>query len=245
MNDCAQGDLARTALAAKARKKRQTLRVKKREAAQATKPVANSSYKTNLSGFSRGQKLPKHFDELINNLRRVVYSPGFAQSEGITYSRAKSVSKNLFEILVTMLTHSDLISGQIGKPKGNGMDTTSHDALMLIHAKRYGRAIASSTWYRCIEILTRAGILDGKEVKVYGRDGVTVRSKASYKWFSQRFLASIGTFKDHIKASIKLAYNKALASGLCFTWMQYYPFRKPRNNSAPLFSGLESPPPLH
>ena len=70
-------------------------------------------------------------------------------------------------------------------------------------------------------MLKAMDIFSGKEIKAYGDDGTTVRSRASYKWLSKPFLQSIGVFTDNIMASIKESYQKALDKGLCFTYRQH------------------------
>ncbi|MGL5469668.1 MAG: hypothetical protein ACRDCT_16025, partial [Shewanella sp.] len=160
--------------------------------------------------------------------------------------------RKLFEIVVTMITTCDLMSGQVGKAKNIGMDTTSHDALMLAHAKRWGEAIPSSTWYRYIDMLKQAGVFTVQEVKVAIEDNATgeektIRSVASYKWLSSQFLQAIGAYTDTIRAQIKQAYQKAINNGLSFTWRVFkrqLPVKQ-RFTADMFFSQSTNPPQTH
>lgn len=207
----------------KARVKRQKLRTAKREAAYKVNTlgcaVGSNAYKSSLKGFKAPKaKLPRYFNEIINNARKFVYSSRFQiDNGGISRSLSDQSKRKLFEIIVTLLTTCDLVSGQVGKAKNIGMDTTSHDALMLAHAKRWGDAMPSSTWYRYIDILKQTGVFLIQEVKIAGEEK-TIRSVAAYKWLSAQFLQSIGVYTDSIRAQIRQAYQRALDKGLSFNW---------------------------
>jgi hypothetical protein len=207
----------------KSREKRQKLRSLKRAAASHVKTnqtaVGSNAYKESLEGFkSKNSRLPRYFNEVINNARRLIYSRKLdVDNGGVSRNMSERTKRRLFEIVVTMLTTCDLMSGQVGKAKNIGFDPTSHDALMLAHAKRWGEAIPSSTWYRYIDMLKLAGVFLVQEVKKADEEG-TVRSSAAYKWLSPQFLQWIGVYSDHIRAQIKLSYLKALDNGLSFTW---------------------------
>lgn len=235
---------------AKAKAKRRNLRDKKRQAASQVKShkknVGSSAYIASLDGFTKKNKLPAHFNELINNVRRFVFTRKLeVDSGGITQAMSSKVQAKLFEVLVTMLTTCDLVSGQIGKAKNIGMDTTSHDALMLQHAKRFGHAIPSSTWYRYIEILKSSGVLVVQEAKVASTEDNTVRSVAAYKWLSAKFLLAIGAYSDNIKAGIKAAYKKAIDKGLCFIWRKFKKQLPSKHRFTEELFPEYTPPPIH
>lgn len=208
----------------KARIKRQKLRSAKREAALHVKThktaVGANACKASLEGFKAlKSRLPRYFNEVINNARKLIYSRKFEIDEGgISRQMSELTKRKLFEIIVTLITSCDFMSGQIGKAKNIGMDTTSHDALMLAHAKRWGYAMPSSTWYRYIDMLKQAGVFVVEEVKIAGESEKTIRSVAAYKWLSTQFLQAIGAYTDTIRAQIKQAYQKAVNNGLSFTW---------------------------
>ncbi|MGE4262166.1 hypothetical protein [Shewanella sp.] len=214
--------------------------------ALANSPIGPQSYEASLDGFKGRNKkrLPRHFDQLFSNLRRLVYSRKIVVDDGcVSQTPPGKVLRNTFEILVTLLTICDLKSGQIGKPQVGGMDTTSHERLMELHAIRFGRALTSSTWYRYIDALKRAGIYSVKEVRVEGDVPGTMRSRAAYKWLSQSFLHAIGTAQDNIRASIDLAYRKAVAAGREFHYRVVLRKRENGNQTLPdLFGGMFSPP---
>ncbi len=216
----------------KARIKRQKLRSAKREAALHVKnhktAVGSNAYKASLEGFkARGARLPRYFNDVINNARKLIYSRKLEVDEGgISRAMSERTKRKLFEIVVTMITTCDLLTGQVGMAKNIGFDTTSHDSLMLAHAKRWGEAIPSSTWYRYIDILKKSGVFTVQEVKVAIDDNSigeekTIRSVAAYKWLSTQFLLAIGVYSDTIRAQIKQAYQRAVAKGLSFTWRVY------------------------
>ena len=119
--------------------------------------------------------------------------------------------------------------------------TIKHDALMLEHAKRFESSMCSTSWYDYILILKDKNVFSGREIKVHGSDGVTVRSVASYKWLSNVFLRKIGVYKDAIMASIKLAYQKAIDNGRSFVWRQHNSPVNP-TPSDDLFSSHSSSP---
>ncbi|NSM26891.1 hypothetical protein HT094_22600 [Shewanella sp. ZOR0012] len=217
----------------KARIKRQKLRSAKREAALHVKKhktaVGSNAYKASLEGFkAKGARLPRYFNEVINNARKLIYSRKLEVDEGgISRAMSERTKRKLFEIVVTMITTCDLLTGQVGMAKNFGFDTTSHDALMLAHAKRWGEAIPSSTWYRYIDMLKKLGVFTVQEVKIAVEDNSaageekTIRSVAAYKWLSSRFLQAIGAYSDTIRAQIKQAYQRAISKGLSFTWRVY------------------------
>jgi hypothetical protein len=238
--------------AQKAKQKRQILRAKKRQTATLVKTqnkaVGSSAYIASIDGFSKKKaKLPRYFNELINNTRRLIYGHYLdVDSGGVTRTIPEKTKKKMFEIAVTLLTTCDLVSGQIGKPKNIGMDTTSHDALMLQHAKRWGDPIPSSTWYRYIDLLKQVGAFRVEEVKIAEAEN-TVRSVAAYKWLSAQFLQSIGAYKDYIRAAIKLSNIKAVKNGLSFKWREFKKklTTKQRKTNDMFNVASVSPPPVH
>ena len=237
----------------KARIKRQKLRSAKREAALHVKThktaVGANAYKASLEGFKAlKSRLPRYFSEVINNARKLIYSRKFEIDEGgISRQMSELTKRKLFEIIVTLITSCDFMSGQIGKAKNIGMDTTSHDALMLAHAKRWGYAMPSSTWYRYIGMLKQAGVFVVEEVKIAGETEKTIRSVAAYKWLSTQFLQAIGAYTDTIRAQIKQAYQKAVNNGLSFTWRVFkrqLPVKQ-RFTADMFFSQSTNPPQTH
>ena len=220
-NDIVSEQLAIKALRAKSRKSRRHLREKRRNAANQVKlnKVDISAYKATLDGFAKKNKLPNHFNEIFNEARKFAYTKKeYVDNKGVTRSLSSRGQRKLLEVLVVLLTNCDFLSGQVGLAKKQHMDTISHDAFMLQHAKRFGYAISSSSWYRYIEILKTMKIFSGEAIRLFSKDYKTVRSESSYKWLSKAFLMRLGVFKDHIRASIKLAYQKATSKGLCFIW---------------------------
>ncbi len=218
--------LAIKLLREKSRDKRKMLREKRRAAAgfvsQMKKAVGTSDYRASNKGFIKQHKLPAHFKPLINGMRQYVYSQyQYIDKNGVTHSLTRRGKRKLFEILIVLITSCDFMSGQIGKPLAAHMDTTKHDAFMLEHAKRFGYSISSSTWYRYIYMLKSMNIFNGREIKLHGVDGLTIRSEASYKWLSTEFLRAVGVYRDTIWASIKVAYQKALDNGRSFVWRQH------------------------
>lgn len=242
----------------KARIKRQKLRSAKRAAALHVKnhktAVGANAFKASLDGFKvKNARLPRYFNEVINNARQLIYRGQLEIDEGgISRKMSERTKRKLFEIVVTMITTCDLMSGQVGKAKNIGMDTTSHDALMLAHAKRWGIAVPSSTWYRYIDMLKQAGVFTVQEVKVAIEDNATseektIRSVAAYKWLSARFLQAIGAYTDTIRAQIKQAYQKAINNGLSFTWRVFkrqLPVKQ-RFTADMFFSQSTNPPQTH
>lgn len=243
----------------KARIKRQKLRSAKRAAALHVKnhktAVGANAFKASLDGFKvKNARLPRYFNEVINNARQLIYRGQLEINEGgISRKMSERTKRKLFEIVVTMITTCDLMSGQVGKAKNIGMDTTSHDALMLAHAKRWGEAIPSSTWYRYIDMLKLAGVFVVQEVKIAshtenaGETEKTIRSVASYKWLSSQFLQAIGAYTDTIRAQIKQAYQKAINNGLSFTWRVFkrqLPVKQ-RFTADMFFSQSTNPPQTH
>ncbi|MEI8616448.1 hypothetical protein P4S54_23395 [Shewanella sp. PP-He15 brown] len=237
----------------KARIKRQKLRSAKREAALHVKThktaVGANACKASLEGFKAlKSRLPRYFNEVINNARKLIYSRKFEIDEGgISRQMSELTKRKLFEIIVTLITSCDFMSGQIGKAKNIGMDTTSHDALMLAHAKRWGYAMPSSTWYRYIGMLKQAGVFVVEEVKIAGESEKTIRSVAAYKWLSTQFLQAIGAYTDIIRAQIKQAYQKAINNGLSFTWRVFkrqLPVKQ-RFTADMFFSQSTNPPQTH
>ena len=210
----------------KARTKRRELREKRRYAANLVKStkkaVGSADYIASDEGFTKKNRLPPHFKILINNSKKLVFS---TRSHTDKRGRLRSLSlrgrRKLFNVLLVLLTNCDFMSGQVGKPKLDHMDTTGHDALMLQYARRFGDSISSSTWYRYIAILENMEIFTSKEIKLYAEDGVTVRSEPSYKWLSKGFLRTIGVFADNILGSIKASYQKAIKNGLSFVWREH------------------------
>lgn len=236
----------------KARQKRQRLRNEKRAAALHVKinkhDVGSNAYKASLDGFKlKGSRLPRYFNVVINNARRLIYSRKLdVDNGGVSRTMSERTKRKLFEISVTLITTCDLMSGQVGKAKNIGFDPTSHDALMLAHAKRWGEAIPSSTWYRFIDMLKLAGVYLVQEVKKADEEG-TIRSRAAYKWLSPQFLQSIGVYSDDIRAQIKFSYQKALDNGLSFTWRCFkrqLPLRQ-RFTADMFFSSNVNPPSTH
>ncbi len=224
--EIASAQHAREMLREKSRTKRRQLREKRRKAAHFVKAnnkaVGTADYKATDKGFIKKNRLPVHFKPIINNTKKLVFAK---RSHVDSHGRLRSLSlrgrRRLFQVLLVLLTNCDFLSGQMGKPKADDMDTTSHDAFMLEYARRFGHSISSSTWYRYIDMLKAMAIFSSKEIKLYGDDGVTVRSEASYKWLSKPFLQSIGVFTDNIMASIKESYQKAINKGLSFTYRQH------------------------
>ena len=210
------------AIREKARTKRQELREKRRKAAKFVKTnnkaVGTADYIASDKGFIKKNRLPPHFKSLISNCKRFVFSKrSHTDKQGKYRSISLRGRRRLFNMLLVLLTNCDFLSGQLGKPKAEHMDTTSHDAMMLQYARRFGDSISSSTWYRYISMLEAMDIFSSKEIKVHGKDGIT-RSEASYKWLSKSFLQSIGVFTDDIMKSIKESYQKAINKGLCFVF---------------------------
>lgn len=243
----------------KARIRRQKLRSAKRAAALHVKKhktaVGSNAYKATLEGFkAKGGRLPRYFNQVINNARQLIFRRKLEVDEGgISRHMSERTKRKLFEVVVTLITTCDLMSGQIGKAKNIGMDTTSHDALMLEHAKRWGEPIPSSTWYRYIDMLKQAGVFAVQEVKVAidkddtAAEQKTIRSVAAYKWLTAQFLQAIGVYSDEIRAQIKLAYQKALDKGLSFTWRVFkrqLPV-KLRFTADMFFSQSTNPPQTH
>lgn len=217
--------LAKKALCKKSRRNRRILREKRQKAAnfakEHKKDVGAAAYRATVSGFTKRNKLPHHFGELFNNARIFVYSQKeYVDQKGVTRTLSTRGQRKLFEILIVFLSSCDFLSGQVGLPKIKHMDTISHDAFMLQHAKRFGYAMSSSTWYRYVDILKSLGAFSSEPIHhFFDTEGVKkVRSESSYKWLSKKFLVRLGVFKDHIRASIKLAYTKARDKGLSFVW---------------------------
>lgn len=98
------------------------------------------------------------------------------------------------------------------------MDTTSHDMFMLKHAQRFGYAISSSTWYRYVDILKALNVFSGTSIKIFDDESKSVRSEASYKYLSKKFLNTIGVLRDGIRQSIDFVYNKSLEKGFRYAW---------------------------
>lgn len=217
--------------------KAQNRRQKADKARRNKTDVGSADFIASLEGFTKKNKLPCHFRELISSTRFLVYRlKSYVDKEGVTHAFHRGGQDALLRLLIVLLTHCDLVSGQVGIPKKRCMDTISHDALMDIYAVRFGKSISSSKWYRYIAILKGLGVFSGEEVKVYGKDGVTVRSRASYKMLSKRFLRDIGAFKNEIRASIEQAYQKALDRGLSFVWCKHNAPAYPVNAKTDLFS---------
>lgn len=238
--------------AEKSRIKRQKLRTAKRAAALHVKThktaVGSNSFKASFAGFqAKGARLPRYFNEVINNARQLIYSRKlYVDDGGVSRQMSERTKQKLFQIVVTLITTCDLMSGQVGKAKNIGFDPTSHDALMLEHAKRWGEAIPSSTWYRFIDILKHAGVYLVQEVKKADEEG-TVRSRAAYKWLSPQFLKSIGVYSDDIRAQIKQAYQRAINNGLSFTWRVFkrqLPIKQ-RYTADMFFTQSSNPPQTH
>ena len=243
--EIASSVLATEALRAKSRKARKHVREKRRKAANFVKDhkkdVGTQAYRATYEGFTKKTKLPHHFSELFNEARRFVYSQKeYTDQKGVVRSITSRGHRKLLEVLIVLLSSCDLMSGQVGLAKSLHMDTTSHDAFMLQHAKRFGYAISSSSWYRYIDILKSMEIFRGEEIRIFNEEDKTVRSDASYKYLSEGFLARIGAFKDHIRVSIKLAYQKALDKGLSFAWKIK---NEPVSTSTRNFDLFTSPPP--
>ncbi|MEY8213051.1 MAG: hypothetical protein RPR97_01070 [Colwellia sp.] len=209
----------------KSRKARKHLREKRRKDANFVKQhdnaVGTEAHIASLDGFCKKSKLPHHFGELFNEARRFAFTQKeYIDSEGVVRSISKKGQRKLLEVLIVFIASCDFVSGQIGKPKSKYMDTTSHDAFMLQHAKRFGYAISSSSWYRYVEMLKCMNVFRGEAIRTFNEnEGKTItRSEPSYKWLSKSFLTKIGAFQDHIRASVELAYNKAKKNGLSFVW---------------------------
>ncbi|MBL4799580.1 MAG: hypothetical protein JKY50_19425 [Oleispira sp.] len=221
----------------KARIKSQNRRQKADKARRNKTDVGSSDFIASLEGFTKKNKLPSHFRELISSTRFLVYRiKSYVDEKGVARALHRGGQNALLQMLIVLLTHCDLMSGQVGIPKKRSMDTISHEALMDIYAVRFGKSICSSTWYRYIAILKGLGVFSGEEVKVSGKEGVTVRSRPSYKMLSKRFLHGIGAFKNEIRASIEQAYQKALDKGLSFVWCKHNAPAYPVNAKTDLFS---------
>ena len=174
---------------------------------------------------SKGKSLPRHVIFLINALRIIIYTHRLAPDNGhITVKTCEKVLRTRFEILVLLLTTTDLVSGQIGYVKNKGMDTTSHDDLMLAYVKRYGKPITESTYYSHIRYFKEIGIYHVEPVYHSNKQTKTVRSAPAYKYLSLDFLRRLGTFKPEIRQSIKAAYDKAIAKGFNFAWRVFKGF---------------------
>lgn len=218
---CFQDDF-RTEKNRKARELRAEKRLRKIKAAEFVSinkfNVGATNYPATRKGF-KAKALPKHFIFIINNIRTLVYSGFFnKKSNGLTRDMPKKCKRKLFEVLVTIITNTDLLSGSIGIPKSNGLHALKHDDLMYAHALRFGYSMPSSTWYRYIDILKSHDVFNVIEAKSHVSRG-KVKSYAAYKWFSQSFLKKIGLSIDTVKSSVEKAYQKALSKGLSFNWV--------------------------
>jgi hypothetical protein len=227
-------------------KKRAKRREKALSASKNKVAVGASAYPATSAGF-KTKKLPTHFNVIINELRKQVYSGKFDdRSTGLCRQMSNTSRKKLFEILVTIVTRTDFISGQIGIPKKNGFHTISHDDLMLQHAARWGYSISSSTWYRYIDLIKKHDVFRVVEAKSHVSRG-KVKSYAAYKWLKLSFLKTIGVFSDDIKAGIEKAYQKTLASGKSFKWLLVHT-KQVRKHHEPACFDLEfdfdAPPPI-
>ncbi len=236
------------------KQKRQYWRNKKRNTAQKVrannKHVGSACFIASNQGFVKAKRLPAHFKPIINKAKAFVFSQSLTWDDGgITRKMNPNCLNKMFEILVTILTTCDLKSGKIGHVSNEGIDTKSHDDLMIEHALRWGYAVSSSTWYRYIHLLKKAGVFCCKEARIHmSKD--TVRSFAAYKWLSLTFLGQLGVKMDDIKSSIEKAYQKALDTGKSFVWRTVKTLKsqltKPEVFKSDLFDiDFDSPPPLH
>jgi len=185
------------------------------------KAVGVSGHKSSLDGFSKKSSLPPHHKELFNEAGRFANNVHeYIDKDGVVRRLSKKGRGKLKEVLIVLLSACDYVSNQIGVPKHKYFDTISHDAFMLRHAKRFGYAISSSSWYRYIAILKAMNIFRGESIWSFNNtsENKNTRSEPSYKWFSKDFLTKIGAYKDHIKVSVNLAYSKAKKNGLSFIW---------------------------
>ena len=175
---------------------------------------------------SKGKSLPRHFISLINTMRMIVLSNHLVVDTGsITVKTCDKVLRTRFQMLVVLLAATDLVSGQIGYVKHKGMDTTSHDDLMLAYVKRWGNVISDSTWYAHIRYFKEIGIYRVEPVIHANKQTKTVRSAPAYKYLSLGFLRKLGIFKPEIHQSIKAAYDKAIAKGFNFAWRVFNGFK--------------------
>lgn len=169
----------------------------------------------------RIKKLPLFYGKLVKTLLKIVNCGALFRHINRNYTiigERRAVKARMCRILVLMLFHCDVLTGRIGIAKPGGYDPITHDSLRLEYARRYGEAIEPSTWYRYIGMLRDAGLLGGEEIKIAGDKDGTVRSKASYKWFTEQFLTMIGAKTDEIRAQAKKTKDKAMAKGLKFDW---------------------------
>ena len=209
----------------KSRENRKKLRDKRRIGANLVKSkgkaVGVAGHKSSLDGFSKKSSLPAHHRELFDEAGRFANNiKEYIDKDGVVRRLSNKGRGKLKEVLIVLLSACDYVSNQIGVPKHEYFDTISHDAFMLRHAKRFGYSISSSSWYRYIAILKVMNIFRGESIWSFNNtsENKTTRSEPSYKWFSKDFLTKIGAFKDHIKESVNLAYNKAKKNGLSFIW---------------------------
>lgn len=206
----------------KSRQKRAEKRQKKRDAAEIhkTKAIGDRAliYKK-VNGKNSVKKLPKHFHVLLQEVKKFAFSQfNYIDKNKVNRSISKRGRQKLHEILTVLLTSCDLKSGKVGVAKKEHMDTTSHDMFMLKHAQRFGYAISSSTWYRYIDILKSLNVFRGTSIKIFDDESKSVRSEASYKYLSSKFLSSIGVLRDGIKESIDFVYKKSINQGFRYVW---------------------------
>jgi len=206
----------------KSRQTRAEKRQKKREAAKAHKAKAIGDraliYKK-ANGASTVKKLPKHFHVLLQETKKFAFRQfTYIDKNNVSRTISKRGRRKLHEILTVLVTTCDLKSGKIGVAKKEHMDTTSHDMFMLKHAERFGYAISSSTWYRYIDILKALNVFSGTSIKIFDDETKSVRSEASYKYLSNKFLVTIGVLRDGIRQSIDFVYNKAIEKGFRYVW---------------------------
>ncbi|EHC03886.1 hypothetical protein Sbal625DRAFT_4434, partial [Shewanella baltica OS625] len=84
--------------------------------------VGSNAYKASLDGFKlKGSRLPRYFNVVINNARRLIYSRKLdVDNGGVSRTMSERTKRKLFEISVTLITTCDLMSGQVGKAKNIG-----------------------------------------------------------------------------------------------------------------------------
>lgn len=203
------------------RTKRAKLRIKRREKALDARTnntiIGSSSYVPSKAGF-KGKRLPKHFPVLINRLKALVYSGEFDPiTSGAKREWSVKCRTKLLEILIVIITRTDLVSRQVGVPDFDGFNAIKHDDLLLAHAVRFGYSMSSTTWFRYINVIKSHNILQVIEAKSHVCRG-KVKSYAGYKWLSDSFLKKLGADQDDIKISIERANNKTVKSGRSFKW---------------------------
>ncbi len=205
--------------------------------------VGSQNYPASKQGY-KAKALPKHFNVIINNIRQAVFSGLLdPKTSGLNRAMSAKCRKKLFEVLVTIITRTELLSGQIGVPKADGFHAINHDDLQEQHAMRWGYSISSSTWFRYIAILKNHKILKVMEAKSHVSRG-KVCSYAAYKWVCPKFLSKIGLSKPEIKVSVERAYQKAVKNGLEFRWtMVFTKVMRKKHDPISYDLNFDAPPP--